>query len=688
MCYAGLVQSTSARFIHVIYHARKGICTYTAGTRYGSRQTGLASHRSRDRLPASFHSSAAEANQERLIALAAEGSWTLKPFRRTDFLPSSSTDLKNRGWDELDILFISGDATVDHPAFGTPLLARLLEDAGYHVGIIAQPDWKDPEAFKTMGRPRLFAAISAGAMDSMVNHYTAAKKIRRDDAYTPGGKAGKRPNRAVIAYTAAIKGAFKGLPTVIGGIEASLRRLAHYDYWDDRVRRSILADSKADLLLYGMAEKAILELAARLNAGEEIGRIDDIRGTACLQSAKPPKALDLPPFEEVAADPQAYNLAFRLAAEEQNPFSVRVLCQPHGNRFLRVNPPPLPLEEAELDHLYALPFTRMPHPDYQEKIPAYEQIKFSITSHRGCFGGCAFCAITHHQGKTIQSRSEASILTEVDHLAEHPEFRGTLSDIGGPTANMYALQCGNPEAETSCRRNSCLFPRRCRNLQTSDRRAVRLLDKIRQRPKVRHAFIASGIRYDLLAEQADYFDALLQHHVGGLLKVAPESTVDRVTDVMRKPGVRIFTEFLEQFRQRSRQLGLRQAVVPYLISGHPGCRIEDMVEVALYLKRHNLQVEQVQDFTPTPGSLATCIYYTGSDPISGEALHVPRSPKEKRLQKALLLYHRPEMKKDLLEALRLCGREDAAKQLLLESPPSKRPIQPGPKKSGKRAGQR
>jgi len=566
--------------------------------------------------------------------------------------------MQRRGWDELDVLFISGDAYVDHPAFGTPLVARLLEDAGYRVGIIAQPDWKDSDAFKLMGRPRLFAAISAGAMDSLVNHYTAAKKIRRDDAYTPGGLAGKRPNRAVIAYTAAVKGAFKGLPTVIGGIEASLRRLAHYDYWDDRVRRSILVDSKADLLLFGMAESALLELVARLNAGEDFNTIRDIRGTAVISDQVSDGCITLPSFEEVKENPKAYNKAFKLACEQQNPFSAKGLIQQHAKRQLLINPPGLPLTEKELDRIYALPFTRLPHPDYTAKIPAYEQIKFSVTSHRGCFGGCAFCAITHHQGKTIQSRSEASILNEVDGLTEHPEFRGTLSDVGGPTANMYGLHCGNQAAEKVCRRDSCLYPTPCKNLQTDDRPAVRLLGKIRQRQKVKHVFVASGVRYDLLPFQPEYFDDLLQHHVGGLLKVAPESTVDRVTDVMHKPGVKIFTDFLEKFRQRSTQLGLRQAIVPYLISGHPGCTLADMVEVALYLKRHRLQVEQVQDFTPTPGSLATCIYHTGSDPFSDAPIHIPNTAKEKRLQKALLLYHKPEHKDDVLEALHACGRDD------------------------------
>jgi uncharacterized radical SAM protein YgiQ len=585
---------------------------------------------------------------------------------RKDFLPTDRAEMALRGWDELDILFVTGDAYVDHPAFGTPLLARLMEAAGFRVGILAQPDWRDVEAFRVMGRPRLFAAISAGAMDSMVNHYTAAKKIRRDDAYTPGGRAGARPNRAVIAYTAAVKGAFKGLPTVIGGIEASLRRLAHYDYWDDKVRRSILVDSKADLLLYGMAETALKEVARRLAGGERIDQIRGLPGTACLAGNAPGQALALPAFETVAQDAEAYNTAFRLAAEQANPYSGRPLAQQHGSRWLIVEPPALPLSEADLDMVYALPFRKQPHPRYAETIPAYEQIRFSITSHRGCFGGCAFCAIGHHQGKTIQSRSLASISAEVEQMTRLPGFRGTISDVGGPTANMYGLRCGNPRAEHSCRRTSCLFPEICRNLDSSDRRAVALLRALRANPAIKHLFIASGIRYDLLPDQQEYFKDLLQHHVGGLIKVAPEATSAAVTRIMRKPGPERFVAFLDEFRSKSRALGLRLGVVPYLISAHPGSTLDDMIDAALFLKRHRLKVEQVQEFTPTPGSLATCIYHTGRDPFSGEQVHVPRSAGEKKLQKALLLWHLPASRAAVSEALRITGRQQDRAELLGE----------------------
>ena len=580
------------------------------------------------------------------------------------FIPTCRAEMAARGWAELDVLFVSGDAYVDHPAFGVPLLARLLEAEGYRVGIVAQPDWCDPRALQVMGRPRLCAAISAGAMDSMVNRYTAAKKVRNDDAHTPGGRAGARPDRATIAYTAAVKGAFKGLPTLVGGIEASLRRLAHYDYWDNKVRRSLLVDSKADLLLYGMAESALLEVVHRLQAGESVATIRDVRGTAYLAVTPPPAALALPAYEEVTANPAAYNTAFRLAALESNPANARPLVQAHGERSVVVNPPALPLSEAELDRVYALPFCRQPHPSYTEPIPAYEQIKFSLTAHRGCFGGCAFCAITHHQGKIIQSRSAQSLRAELDRLSTHPEFRGTISDVGGPTANMYGLECGSPPAQAACRRSSCLYPEVCPHLVTAEHKAVSLLRALRAHPAVKHLFVSSGVRFDLLVRQPGYFADLLAHHVSGRLKVAPETVIPAVARIMRKPGPASFSEFLAAFRSRSRQLSRRQTVIPYFISGHPGCTLADMIEVALFLKRHDLRVEQVQEFTPTPGSLATCLWHTGRDPFSGEVVYVAKSLRERRLQKALLLWHLPEQHDDVLAALRQAGRMELAAELL------------------------
>jgi uncharacterized radical SAM protein YgiQ len=599
------------------------------------------------------------------------------------YLPITKAEAQKRGWDELDVIFVTGDAYIDHPAFGVPLLARWLESRGFRVGIIPQPDWRTKEAFMALGRPRLFFAVSAGAMDSMVAHYTPARKLRRDDAYTPGNRHGARPNRATIVYTSRLKEAYRDVPVVIGGIEASLRRFAHYDFWENRVRRSILFDAKADLLVYGMGEKPLLELAERLHKGEPFGEITDIRGTAFI-SPSPPTPLprgeggrrpgegeaapersfwDLPSFEEVSVDKKKYAEAFRMMSEEVNPFCGKPLAQRHGDRLLLCNTPSLPLSEQEIDAVYALPFEKAPHPSYIEPIPASEQIRTSITTHRGCFGGCAFCAITHHQGKIIQSRSADSIIREIERMTKQPWFRGSVSDLGGPTANMYGLGCRTPDIQARCRKGSCLYPKPCRHLLTDDRKCVELLRKVRKLAGVKHAVVSSGVRYDLLERQPSYFSELLAHHVGGLLKVAPEHSVDRVLACMRKPGKQGFEAFLDLFRNESRRLGKRQAIVPYLLSGHPGCTLDDMVELALFLSRNRLRAEQVQDFTPTPGTLATCMYHTGIDPFTGEEIHVPASDREKRQQKALLLSHLPSERRHVLEALRSCGREEAAAEL-------------------------
>lgn len=584
------------------------------------------------------------------------------------FLPVTLNEARVRGWDELDIVFVSGDAYIDHPSFGAPLLARLLESRGFRVGIIPQPDWRSTEAFRAMGPPRLFFAVTGGAMDSMVAHYTPLKKLRRDDAYTPGNRHGGRPNRAVIVYTSRCRAAYKDVPVVIGGIEASLRRFAQYDYWDNAVRRSILFDAKADILIYGMAEHPLVELAERLRTGEKLNEIKNIRGTVYIARTMPDQStpqplVALPSYEEVAADKQQYAEAFRLIHAEQNPYCAKTVIQRHGNRFLVCNPPALPLSSTELDAVYRLPFTKAPHPSYTEPIPAWEQIRASITTHRGCCGGCAFCAITLHQGKFIQSRSVTSITEEAQRLLDHSWFRGSVSDLGGPTANMYGISGRNPTICKQCRRESCLFPTICRNLSASGKEGAALLRTVRSLAGVRHVTVSSGVRLDLLERQSEYFRELLAHHVGGLLKVAPEHVVPTVTAVMRKPDGASFERFLALFRQESARLGKRQGVVPYFISGHPGCTISDMVELALYLKRHALRVELVQDFTPTPGTLATCIYHTGIDPLTGAEVYVPRSEKEKQLQKALLLFHLPENRRLVVEALQACGREDAAREL-------------------------
>ncbi|MBJ6725870.1 YgiQ family radical SAM protein [Geomesophilobacter sediminis] len=598
-----------------------------------------------------------------------------KPQQSPRFIPTNMAEARVRGWEELDIVFVTGDAYVDHPAFGVPLLARFLESKGFKVGIIAQPDWRSKEPFQALGRPRLFFAVAAGAMDSMVAHYTPARKIRRDDAYTPGNRHGARPNRATIVYTSRLKEAYRDVPVVIGGIEASLRRFAHYDYWEDKVRRSALLDAKADLLVYGMGETPLLELADRLARGEAFAAIRDIRGTAYAAGALPEGELsELPSYEEAVSSREAFGRAFRMISVEQNPHSAKVVAQRHAERYLVCNPPSFPVSEKELDALYALPFVKAPHPSYTEPIPAYEQIRNSVTTHRGCFGGCAFCAIVHHQGKTIQSRSEGSILKELEELSGLTWFKGSVSDLGGPTANMYGLRCGNDEAGAKCVRGSCLYPAPCPNLITDDTRSARLLARARRVSGVKHIAVSSGVRYDLLERQPNYLRELVGHHVSGLLKVAPEHLTDRVTKVMRKPGKASFERFRISFLKESERIGKRQYLVPYFISGHPGCRLEDMVELALSLKRMGMRVEQVQDFTPTPGTLSTCMYYTGVDPFTGEKVYVPKTDREKGLQKSLLLYHVPEERKNCLLALRECGREDAAEELFAGRTPGKVPV--------------
>jgi uncharacterized radical SAM protein YgiQ len=585
------------------------------------------------------------------------------------FIPVSLQEAQQRGWSELDVIFVTGDAYVDHPSFGVPLLARLLESRGFRVGIIAQPDWRSVEPFTALGRPRLFFGVSAGAMDSMVAHYTPARKLRHDDAYTPGNRHGARPNRATIVYTARLKEAFRDVPVVIGGIEASLRRFAHYDYWEDRVRRSLLFDAKADFLVYGMGERPLLELAGRMAKGEQLPGITDIRGSAFIASVRggiplPDGCKEIPSFEAVAADKNAFAEAFRLSAGELSPRNAGMLVQKHGDRFLVCNPPSLPLSESEMDEVYQLSFAKAPHPSYREPIPAYIQIRSSITSHRGCCGGCSFCAIGHHQGKAVQSRSQASIVAEIERLAAMPWFDGTVTDVGGPSANMYGMQCGNRDADAICRRASCLYPAVCGNLRLGDRNAAALLRKVRGIAKVAHVKVSSGVRYELFDRQREYFSELLAHHVGGLLKVAPEHFVDSVTDRMSKPGRHVFERFLEYFRRESLRLGRKQFIVPYLMSGHPGCTMADMADAALTLKRLGLKVEQVQDFTPTPGTLSTCMYHTGMDPYTGEPVYVARTDREKRLQKSLLLSGFSEERRYVLEALKAIGREDLAAQLL------------------------
>lgn len=593
---------------------------------------------------------------------------------RAAFLPTSREEMRARGWDELDVLIVTGDAYVDHPAFGPILIARFLEGRGYRVGVIAQPRWDSPQDLLRMGRPRLFVGVSAGNLDSMLNKLTAQKKVRSDDQYSPGGRPGLRPNRATIVYANLCRQAFPGLPVVLGGIEASLRRIAHYDYWSDSLRRSILLDSKADILVFGMGERAAWEIARRLKAGGGVASLRDIRGTAhplSNERAWQPLAADasryttdgkvvvLPSFEEVAADRRAFARMTRAFQIETNPFNARPMLQVHGREAVFFNPPALPLEESEMDGLYDLPFTRLPHPGYGgERIPAHETVKESVVTMRGCFGGCTFCSITEHEGRVIQSRSEESVLREVRALSRMDGFSGVISDVGGPTANMYKLKCKDPEIERACRRLSCVHPGVCENLGTDHAPLVGLLRKVRSERGIKRVFVASGVRYDLAARSPEFIAELATHHTGGQLSVAPEHTDPDVLRHMKKPGIESYEHFASSFCEASAEAGKEQYLVPYFIAGHPGSSFADTIKLATWLKQRGMKPRQVQEFIPTPMAVATAMYYTGIDPLTGEEVPVVRDLREKRLLKALL-YWWDETKWPLArEALRRAGRRD------------------------------
>lgn len=586
------------------------------------------------------------------------------------FLPTTREEMAARGWDEIDILIITGDAYVDHPAFGAALIGRFLEARGFRVGIVAQPDWTSTQDIRRLGTPRLMVGITAGNLDSMLNKLTAQKKVRSEDQYSPGGRTGMRPNRATIVYANLARQAFPGVPIVLGGIEASLRRIAHYDYWSDQVRRSILLDAKADLLIFGMGERPVWEVALRLQRGETIRQIRDVRGTAFVLNkgewediepsrfVKDGKTVILPSYEQVRQDKFAFAEMTRLFQYETNPGNARPLLQPHGNQAVYLNPPALPLNTEDMDFLYDLPFTRKPHWSYSEKIPAYETVKHSIVTMRGCFGGCTFCSITEHEGRVIQSRSAESVLREVRALRRMDDFRGVITDVGGPTANMYQMHCRSEEIEKNCRRLSCVYPEICDNLVTDHSPLISLLKKVRQQPGIKKVFIASGVRYDLAERSPEFVRELAQHHTGGQLSVAPEHCNKNVLDKMKKPSIECYDRFAEQFQQASRQAGKENYLVPYFISGHPGSTLKDMVDLAVYLKRHGLRPRQVQDFIPTPMSIATCMYYTGIDPMTRQPVYTARDLHEKRLQKALLLYWDPAHHDLAREALIKAGRAD------------------------------
>jgi len=603
--------------------------------------------------------------------------------------------MDSRGWDQADVVFVSGDAYVDHPSFGAAILGRWLEKHGFRVAILSQPDWRSADPWRELGRPRLFYAVSAGAMDSMINHYTANRKRRNADAYSPGGRIGTRPDRAAAVYAQRCREAFKGVPVVTGGVETSLRRVAHYDYWSDKVLPGSLLTSKADLLAFGGGERTILAIARRLDAGEPIRDLRDLRGVAYLlgkneelpdhrweTSDEDARTIDLPSFEEVQGAAEQFVKATRLTHKETNPKNARRLTQRHGDRTVVLNPPDLPLSTPELDAVHELPYTRQPHPSYSDEgaIPAWETIADSVQIMRGCFGGCSFCSITLHQGRAIQSRSSESVLREVETLAATPGFKGQISDLGGPTANMYRMHCSDPKVEAQCRRLSCVFPKVCKMLDTDHAPVVDLMRKSRAVSGVKKVRIASGIRMDLAADEPEYLEELAQHHVGGLLKVAPEHVSDKVLKVMRKTGQENFERFAERFCAASERAGKEQYLVPYFIASHPGSGVEEMIELAQYLKRNGYRPRQVQDFIPAPMDIATCIYHTGVDPMSGERLHAPRGARERAAQRALLQFFLPENYFAVKEILIKAGREEligGGPDCLIPAHPPKEALRPG-----------
>ncbi len=583
----------------------------------------------------------------------------------SNFLPVSQEDMHSRDWWYYDFLVVTADAYIDHPSFGTAIIARCLEAEGYRVAVLAQPDWHSADAFRDMGEPRYGIFIGGGNIDSMVAHYTAAKKRRSTDAYSPGGRMGLRPDRPTIVYANRAREAFPGKPIVIGGLEASLRRFAHYDYWDDAVRRSILFDAQADLLVYGMGERATREIACALARGEPVESLTTVRGTA--YAAKDPaccafESVSVPSYEAVCADKRDYALAAKIEYEEHDPVRGRALLQPHGGQTLVVNPPAIPLSREELDFVAELPYAREVHPMYNSLggVAAIEEVRFSVTHNRGCFGGCNFCSLAFHQGRMITSRSHESVVREVERFTRDPLFKGYVHDVGGPSANFRHPSCGQQMKNGMCKNRSCLAPTPCKNLDPSHADYLALLRKVRAVPGVKKVFIRSGIRYDymLCEPNSEFFSELVRHHVSGQLKVAPEHCAARVLDYMGKPCFDVYERFLDKYRRLNQRYGLEQYVVPYLMSSHPGCTLGDAVELAVFLNKTGRQPEQVQDFYPTPGTLSTCMWYTELDPRTMEPVYVAKSPHDKALQRALLQWKRPEMRRLVVEALHRAGRED------------------------------
>lgn len=579
-----------------------------------------------------------------------------------EFLPVTRAEMEERGIWQPDFVYISGDAYVDHPSFGAAIITRLLESRGYSVGIISQPDWRKKESISVFGEPRLAFLVSAGNMDSMVNHYTVAKKHRRQDSYSPGGQMGLRPDRAVTVYGNLIRQTYKDTPVILGGIEASLRRLAHYDYWSDSMKRSVLMDSGADLISYGMGEHSILEIAEAPDKGIPVSSITFVPGTV-YKAKKAPEGILLPSFEALSAKKEAYAGSFRIQYENTDPFTGKVMAESYGTKgFVVQNPPAKPLTQKEMDEVYELPYMGTYHPMYEKqgKIPAIEEIQFSITSNRGCFGGCNFCALAFHQGRIVQTRSHGSILREAESYREKPDFKGYIHDVGGPTADFRHPSCKKQMTKGICTNRQCLFPKPCKNLEADHRDYLELLRKLRHLPGIKKVFIRSGIRFDYVNADPspEFLNELAAYHVSGQLRVAPEHVSDQVLYYMGKPEHKVYEEFLKKFQRANEKSGKRQFVVPYLMSSHPGCTIKEAVKLAEYVRDMGFMPEQVQDFYPTPSTMSTCMYYTGLDPRTGEKVYVPKSAREKAMQRALLQYKNPENYELVKEALLKSGRSD------------------------------
>ena len=606
------------------------------------------------------------------------------------FLPITLDEVKRLGWEQVDVVLVTGDAYIDHPSFGTAVIGRTLEAAGYRVAVIPQPNWRDDlRDFRKFGTPRLFFGVTSGAMDSMVNHYTAARRLRHDDAYTPGGQAGFRPDRATYVYTRILKQLYPEVPVIMAGIEASMRRLAHYDYWDDRIFPSILADTPADLLNYGMGERTTLKIAKLLDEGKGIEacyRLPQVayiasppaplraeRGVECLEYLLPSPLGEgsgvrlLHSFEECLKSKRCEAENYHVIERESNKIECATLVQRHGDRYVVVNPPEPPMTEAEVDASYDLPYLRLPHPKYKKRgaIPAFEMIRWSVNTHRGCFGGCSFCTISAHQGKQIASRSEASILREVERITQDPDFHGTLTDLGGPSANMWRMKGKNPDLCQRCARYSCSMPTMCKNLDSDHRPMISLLRKVASMPGVKHLYVGSGIRCDLFHDNAgwDYFREVVLHHTSGRLKVAPEHTSDQVLALMRKPSFDLFRETKRRFDEICKQAGLRYQLIPYFISSHPGCRLEDMADLAIQMKQLGYRLEQIQDFTPTPMTLSTEMYYTGIDPTTMKPVYVAVTPADKADQRRLFFFYKAEERDQIIQSLRRKGLEKQARKL-------------------------